>query len=302
MRTAVFPALGTTAVVVLGDGPLAEAEALVRAEVRAVDEACSRFRADSEISAVHRAAGRTVEVSPLLAEAVGTALRAAELTGGLVDPTVGTALCALGYDRDFAQVRRIDPRPVEPVPAPGWWRVGLDAAGSRLVVPRGVLLDLGATAKALCADRAARAVSAALGCGVLVSLGGDLATAGTPPEGGWHIGVGDDHVGLASQIVTIRSGGLATSGTVRRRWKRAGRVVHHIVDPRTGDVPAPCWRTASVVAVDCVTGNTASTAAVLLGEDAPAWLAERGLHARLVGEDGRVVEVGGWPAEGRSAA
>jgi thiamine biosynthesis lipoprotein len=183
-----------------------------------------------------------------------------------------------------------------PRPAPGWWRVRLDLESRQVVVPRGVRLDLGSTGKAYAADRAAARIAELAGCGVLVSLGGDLATAGPAPEGGWLLGVGDDHRAAAQgdPVVTVRSGALATSSTTRRAWRRGGRAVHHIVDPRTGDVPAPVWRTVSVAARTCVDANAAATAAIVRGDGADAWLDGAGLPARLVGHDGRVVTVGGW--------
>ena len=74
-----------------------------------------------------------------------------------------------------------------------------------------------------------------------------------------------------------------------RSWVRDGRTVHHIVDPRTGDIPEPVWRTVTVAAATCLDANVASTAAVVLGRDAPAWLAKQHLPARLVAVDGAVV-------------
>jgi thiamine biosynthesis lipoprotein len=292
-----FRALGTTAEVLVTDpARLGTAVELLHEELAAVDEACSRFRADSEISRLHEAAGRQVRIGPLLAEALAAALRAARLTGGLVDPTVGTAVRALGYDRDFAAVTD---GPLGPVaPAPGWHRVLFDPMRELAVLPRGVHLDLGATAKALAADRAARRIRLATGCGTLVNLGGDLRIEGPAPEGGWRVAIGDDHAGAVTRpdtTVALSGGGLATSGTVRRRWRRGGRTVHHIVDPRTGDVPRPCWQTVSVAAKSTVDANTASTAAIVLGAAAPEWLADRGLPARLVGVGGDVVTTPGWP-------
>jgi thiamine biosynthesis lipoprotein len=297
-----FPALGTTAeLLVTEPDRLGAAETVLREHLQAIDDACSRFRCDSEISRVHAAAGATVPISGLLTEALRVALRAAELTDGFVDPTVGDAVRALGYDRDFAAVTRDDPTPFHPTgPVRGWWHVRLDTARREVTIPRGMRLDLGATAKALAADRAAAAIARATGCGVLVGLGGDIAVAGAPPAGGWRVTIGDDHTTVdpgCDPTVTIRSGGLATSSITRRTWRRAGRPVHHIVDPRTGDVPAPVWRTVSVAAGACVDANTASTAAIVLGTDAIGWLAQRHLPARLVDLAGGVTTVAGWPDE-----
>ncbi len=303
-----FPTLGTTAVVVVTDPDrLAAAEDAVRRTVAAIDATCSRFRTDSEITRLHARAGTATPLSDLLAQALRAALRAAELTDGIVDPTVGDAVRDLGYDRDFAAVERDGERPAPwPRPAPGWWRVRLDPAERWVLLPHGVALDLGATAKALAADLAAARASTSAGCGVLVSLGGDLAVAGPAPAGDWRIAIGDDHATAEDDpatTVTVRSGGLATSSTTRRTWRRAGRTLHHIVDPRTGDVPEPVWRTVSVTAASCVDANTASTAAIVLGTAAVDWLAARRLPARLVGVDGTVTTVAGWPDDelGRAA-
>jgi thiamine biosynthesis lipoprotein len=299
-----FPALGTTAeVIVTEPAALPVVEDIVRDEVRAIDLACSRFRADSDITQLHAQAGSTVRVSALLAEALQVALRAARLTDGLVDPTVGDAVRQLGYDRDFATLDRNSPAPVSATGAvPGWWRVHLDIDRSEVLLPRGVQLDLGATAKALAADRAAALAAHRTGCGVFVGLGGDVAVAGTAPDGGWRIVVGDDHARTdpdRDPVIAIVSGGLATSSTTCRNWQRAGRQVHHIVDPRTGDVPDPLWRTVSVAARSCVDANTASTASIVLGRAAPDWLVEHAMPARLVTVDGAVTVVAGWPADKR---
>jgi thiamine biosynthesis lipoprotein len=293
-----FSAIGTTTVlVVTAPAAAAAAEAVLRAELAELDRVCSRFRADSEIRELERTAGSPVTVSALLAEVVDTALRAAQLTDGLVDPTVGAAMVSLGYDRDFAALD-VDGPPVVAAPAPGWWRIGWDVRSREIVLPRGITLDVGATAKALAADRAATRIAEVLGCGVLVSLGGDLAVAGPPPQGGWRVLIGDDHTRPdpdGGHGVAIDSGGLATSGTARRRWRRGGATVHHIVDPRTGGPAAGGWRTVSVAAASCVDANTASTASIVLGAAAPGWLTARGLPARLVTDDGAVHTVAGWP-------
>jgi thiamine biosynthesis lipoprotein len=166
-----------------------------------------------------------------------------------------------------------------------------------------VQLDLGATVKGWAADRSAARIAERLACGVLVSLGGDTSVAGQPPAGGWRIRVQDltampnEPVRGPSAVVAIRDGGLATSSTAARRWQRGGDVLHHIVDPRTC-LPAPTvWRTVSVAAATCADANTAATAAVIRGRQAPAWLASLNLPARLVEPDGTVHAISGWPPD-----
>jgi thiamine biosynthesis lipoprotein len=283
---------------------LAEARRLLEADLAAVDLACSRFRADSEICALRASDGQ--QVSPLLAEAIAVALRAAELTDGNVDPTVGAAMSAVGYDRDFEQVQRTSTAdcPVTVRTIPGWRQVRLD--GRMLTMPEGVQLDLGATAKAWAADRSAGRIAQQAGCGVLVSLGGDIAVAGPAPEGGWRIrvqdvtGEPDDPPDGPYALVAIRDGGLATSSTAARRWQRGGDVLHHILDPRTGLPAEPVWRTVSVAAGTCADANAASTAAVIRGRAALGWLARLGLPSRLVDATGVVFTVAGWPDDDQS--
>ncbi len=167
-------------------------------------------------------------------------------------------------------------------------------------MPPGVELDLGATAKALAADRAARSIAESTGSGTLVSLGGDMAVAGSSPPGGWCVGIADDHraaVDADMPRVLITSGGLATSSTSTRRWPTNRGQAHHILDPASGLPAEAPWRTVSVAAHSCVAANVASTAGVVLGSCARDWLTTRGLHARLGSADGEVVVVGEWPAD-----
>jgi len=301
VHTATFEAIGVVNQVTVADpDALPEALAIAQAEVAALDLACSRFRNDSELAALNRAAGSAVAVSPLLLEAMQVALAAAEATGGLVDPTVGAAMRGIGYDRDFdVVVSRAAPATFTLVPAAGWRSVRVDAERRTVTVRPGTELDLGATAKALAADRIAAAAGEATGTAVLVGLGGDIAVRGAP-EGGWPVRVTDDHrrPDTGGQTVGIAVGGLATSSTVVRRW-RAGQIeMHHIVDPATGVPAVEHWRTVSVAAPSCVDANAAATAAIVMGYTAPAWLESLGLAARLVHVDGTVETTGGWPAAG----
>ena len=290
-------ALGTGVVVVATDPrELRRAAATVREVIDGIDRACSRFRDDSELCRVNAAGGSRVPVSRLFVRATRCALRAAQLTDGDLDPTIGSSLRAAGYDRDFASLRAGGP--VRFTRAGGWRRVELDDARSTVRVPAGVELDYGATAKALAADMAAATAAEALAGGLLVSIGGDIATAGPTPPEGWAVRVTDDHAGdgdAPGQTIALRSGGLATSSTTVRRWRRGESELHHILDPASGRAADSCWRTVSVAAGSCVDANIASTTAILRGERAPEWLELLGLPARLVAQDGAVTLASGWP-------
>jgi thiamine biosynthesis lipoprotein len=218
-----------------------------------------------------------------------------------VDPTIGSAVRLAGYDRDFAQV------PAEgghvnltATRIPGWEAIQLSEGSRTVRIPNGVEIDLGATAKALAADLAAAAAFEAIGAGgVLVSLGGDIAVAGVPPAEGWLIQVSEDSAAAideAEETISITSGGMATSSTTVRRWRRGGVVLHHIIDPATGLPAAGRWRTASVVAGSCVDANIAATGAIVMGEAAVPWLEANRLSARLVDLDGSVFRIAGWPS------
>ncbi len=316
-----WEALGTSVVLrVTAPQVLACARVAVERELDAIDLACSRFRTDSELVGVNASAGRAALVSPLLADALALALRAAELTAGDVDPTVGAALVFAGYDRDWRLLEAPNASPQADTitssgrrPAPslsvrtqgGWQTVAFNRDSRTVRIPAGVSLDLGATAKAWAADRAVVAAARAGGCGALVGLGGDIAVSGPAPAGGWRIRVTDDHRSDPSapgETVSIMSGGLATSSTAVRRWSHAGRTMHHIIDPATGEPARATWRTASAAAASCADANIATTAALVRGAAALDWLADLGVPARLVAEDGRVHGVGGWPAQSTARA
>ena len=300
-RTCVYRthALGTTAELIVTDPDclLAGSELLHR-ELQRIDRVASRFRDDSELSALNASAGVGIRVSADLFEAIDVALKMAEATKGTVDPTVGHALEALGYDRDFAEVAPgVDGELPSPRPIPGWRLVSADPRRRVVVLPPGTALDLGSTAKALAADRAAATIHQRAGCGVLVSLGGDASVAGLPPVDGFAVGVAKACTSrLHSQTVTIRSGGLASSGAAVRNWRLGAHRVHHIVDPTTGLPAAEFWSTVTTTAASCVEANAAATAAIVMGAAAVDWLEGLGLPARLEHADGSVTTTAGWPA------
>jgi FAD:protein FMN transferase len=233
------------------------------------DRIFSRFRPASELCAVNRAAGAPTLVSPRFAAMLACALAVARRTDGLVDPTVGASLTALGYDRDFAELGD-DPAPARPVaPAPGWRSVEL--TGRLLRVPQGCALDLNGVVKAAAVDEAACLLP---GDGY-VSAGGDLAVRGQTdvalPAGG---------------AVRVVSGGIATAGTTRRRWRRGGRDHHHLIDPATGLSAESPWREVTACGASCLDADVAARAALLRGAGGPAWLDSLGIPGRFVDHDG----------------
>ena len=302
IERASWRALGTGVRLVVHDGDLATARAAVEALLDRVDRTYSRFRPDSELLALHARAAEFVPISPLLADAIEIALDAAEQTGGAVDPTVGRAMRAIGYDADFATLgARSGPIELRLEPIPGWQAVELSRVRGEVRLRPGVELDLGSTGKAYAADLAATAALDAVdrpGAGILVSLGGDIATAGRAPDRGWRILVAEDSEVPADadgETIAIPGGAIATSSTTVRRWRRAGRELHHLVDPRTGQPAVSPWRTVTVVADTCVRANTEATAAIIRDESGLERLAATGLPARVVDRDGRIVRLNGWP-------
>lgn len=294
-------ALGTSMRVVVTDAEHAEpAGAAVRRVVMDIDACCSRFREDSELSRLNALAGHEAKVSPLLADALAAAMRGAELSGGAVAPTVGSAVKAAGYSVDFANVPRAgEPITVVARPVPGWRRIRFHRATRNVSIPAGVELDLGSTAKAFAADIAAQAAADAInGAAVLVSLGGDVAIGGAAPPDRWHIQVADDSDAPpdpTAETIAVSSGGVATSSITVRRWTRGGVEMHHIIDPATGSPVDGPWRTVTVCAGNCLDANIAATAAIVCGGEAVTWLEALGLPARLVTHEGSVTRTQGWP-------
>ncbi|MEO6826009.1 MAG: FAD:protein FMN transferase [Microbacteriaceae bacterium] len=294
----------TTASVVVTDAlALDTAEAITRDTIQAVDEACSRFRDDSELSLLRGELATGARVSPLLGDLIGKALLAATWTGGSVDPTLGNDLAALGYDRDFTQlatgdaVRRI-PITVSRKRKAGWTRIALD--GDLLTVPADIRLDLGATAKAAAADLAAARIVEEIDGGVLVCLGGDIAAMGAAAA--WEVLVQDTSADPAQQVALSSGSGLATSSTQKRRWQVGGQPMHHILDPRFGLPADPVWRSVSVAADSCLRANALSTAAVVRGIAAVGWLRSIDASARLIDRSGRIVLTGAWPTPAEEPA
>lgn len=245
---------------VVVDGASADELERIRALFEERDAVFSRFRAGSELNRVN-AGGGAAFVSPLFARMVEAGLWARETTDGLVDPTLGAALEAAGYDRDFDSLEEDGATRAGPVP-----RGGLELYGRVLVLRRGTRLDLNGVVKAAAVDDALCLLT---GPG-FVSAGGDLATRGSLdvalPGGG---------------AVRLVSGGLATSGRTKRRWLRGGEEQHHLIDPATGRPSLSRWEEVTVCGATCLAADVAAKAAFLLDGDGPDWLDERGLPGRF---------------------
>jgi thiamine biosynthesis lipoprotein len=303
LHASAFEAIGTTAEVVVTDpDALSAARAILARELDQLARAASRFRPDSELVLLNQARGQARRVSPLLLEALSVAVRAAELTDGIVSPMVGRTLRLAGYDTTFALVAGREGRKVNPrfATVVDWRLLELDEERQTARIPAGVELDLGATAKALAADRAATRIAGAARCGVLVNLGGDISVAGAAPAGGWAIRLADHHASPPDgpgPAIAVKSGGLATSSTTARRWRTANGELHHVIDPRTGRPARTPWQTVTVAAATCIDANIASTTGLVLGDEAVEWLDSRGLPARIVAADGTTVCTGGWSPE-----
>ena len=235
------------------------------------DATFSRFVAGSELNRVNAAAGSFVSVSPLFAAALETALSMAELTGGLVDPTVGAAIVAAGYDRDFALLCD-DPRAAL-APALATWR-SVTLRGDLVRVPSHVQLDLNGVVKSMAVDAAVALIAG----GGWVSAGGDLAA--TAPV---------DVALPGGGAVRLEHGGLATSGSVRRRWRRGGREQHHLIDPATGRPSESPWTQVTVSGRSCLDADVAAKAGFLLGAEGPGWLTDRFMPARLLAGRGETL-------------
>ncbi len=266
--------------------------------LRSVAERMTRFDERSELSSLNRSAGAWRVVTPDLFAVIELSLMAARATGGLFDPALLPWIEAAGYDRDFAAIahRDLEPEwqvPRRPQPAP-WEAIAIDKAGCRVRLPEGARLDLGGIVKGWAADQILVRQLADFP-NVLVSVGGDLRVRGTDEnQDRWAIAIGDTRHGATqahAAIITMTSGGLATSGATDRWWWRGGVREHHLIDPRTGRpvqlwidpeddhaaTPFPLIASATAIAPSAAQAEVAAKVALLhgypmaLGESETAW-------------------------------
>jgi FAD:protein FMN transferase len=284
-----LPAMGTQVELLAVDAP-SGALAAARGRLADLEARWSRFRPDSEISTLNRAAGRSVAVSPETLTLLALAVLGWRATGGRFDPTVLGALEAAGYDRSFDQLPAgrpgaDGPRPA-PGPAPGLAGLRIDPEAGTVTLPAGTRLDLGGIAKGYAADLLCAQLLEGGATGVCVNVGGDLRVGGTAPDGGWAIAVPHPHGGQAATL-QLTEGAAATSSPLQRAWHVGGRPAHHLIDPHTGRPADTGILQATVVTAEAWRAEVATKAAFLAGLSDALTLATRlGAEALVVDQDG----------------
>jgi FAD:protein FMN transferase len=279
MESRQFRAMGTDVELLVDAAGAGEALAAAEGEFHRLEAILTRFRPESELSRLNEAG--SLDAGPDLLEVVRLALEARGRTDGRFDPTVHDAVVAAGYDRTFDEVPEDGTAVIVGSVCGGSVRID----GTRIELDPGVRLDLGGIGKGYAAARAAKLLSVA--GPALVNAGGDIATAG----GSWPVGV---QTADGELTLELSGGGLATSGRDRRRWRRNGEELHHLIDPATG-APSPSdVLRLTLVAPDAVEAEVWAKALYLAGADEAAREADmRGLPCVLVTADGRTRLAGG---------
>ncbi|MFN8035921.1 MAG: FAD:protein FMN transferase [Acidimicrobiia bacterium] len=284
-----FRAMGTDVHVVLVGGAGSDLEHAT-ARVDELERRWSRFLPDSELSRLNSAAGRPAVVSRETFALVARAVEAWRSTGGAFDPSVLAALESAGYDRDFGRVpATAEPTSPAPGPAPGCAGIALDSIVSAITLPRGVRLDLGGIGKGYAADLVADELVRAGVPGVCVNLGGDLRVAGAAPtDSGWGVGL-DDYGDAPLGVLALAGGAVATTTRRRRHWQRAGRELHHVIDPRTGEPARSGLQTVTVVAAEAWRAEVLAKAVFVSGvEEGLALLSAAGVTGLALDDSGTV--------------
>ncbi len=294
-RDARLRAMGTDVLVLAADGP-DDLEAWAAARLEHLEARWSRFRATSDVSRLNGAAGAPVMVAPETLALVRRALDACRATGGLFDPTVLPALVAAGYDRDFDAVARDADDAVPAATAvPGCGGIVVDDVVGTIRLPVDVAIDLGGIGKGTAADLLCAELTALGARGALVDIGGDLRAVGAPPaEHGWLVEV-DDPMGTGrTGMLAVMAGAIATSTRLRRAWTRAGRTMHHLIDPRTGAPARSGLASVTTVAGEAWEAEVLAKAALVAGPAAGRrLLLDAGATGLFLHDDGRVEDLPG---------
>jgi thiamine biosynthesis lipoprotein len=233
----------------------------------------SRFREDSELSRLNRAAGTWFQSSPELFEVVQEAFALHHLTGGLFDPSILNALQKAGYDRSMDEIKKLPSLPNAAVDDEDSWvrprfgKTRLDAKRSRILLPKGVQIDLGGIAKGWTASKAADLLSQ-YSPACTVNAGGDMVCVGLPQgQQAWQISLEDPRdENQVLAVLNIPPGALATTSITRRRWLQGKRPRHHVIDPRTGQPAKSKWLCISVYAPKATQAEAFAKTLLMMGE------------------------------------
>lgn len=257
------------------------------------EQSLSRFRLDSELSRLNRTFDEPVTVSETLWHVFQTAVWANKFSQGLVTPTVLNAILHAGYDRPFDKLLPLQSDWMTPqsVEIPPFALVVADPEKHTLTLPQGIGLDFGGVAKGWAANQAMERLQEIGPC--LINAGGDISVSGPRLDGrAWQVGVSNPfEEGKDFDMLDVPSGGVASSGKDRRQWKRNGRILHHIINPNTGQPVKNEVVRVTVVAPTVQEAETAAkTAFILGGEQGLAWINTHPSFAGLIIlEDGEVL-------------
>jgi thiamine biosynthesis lipoprotein len=254
----------------------------------------SRFRELSELNRLNASAGRPFVASPLMFELAEKALELARRSAGLFDPALLRELIEAGYDRSFELLSRGSASDNASRHRDTSWRdVKLDRRERTITLPEGLGIDLGGMGKGYAVDR----LAAMLGTPALVNGGGDVYASGHPHDAAaWLVGVEDpfsQERDLA--ILAVRDRGIATSSTLRRRWRQNGVWQHHLIDPRSRRPSTSDAVQVTVVARSALDAEFQAKVALLLGvSDGLSYLnGEADVEGIVASADGRVLASSG---------
>ena len=232
---------------------------------RSVERCCSRFDPQSELLQLCRSGESAVPVSEMLFEAVQFAVGMAEESGGAFDPTVGASMETLGFNQEYS-TKQVVRSGIEPDRGATYRDVLLDPEGRTITLLHPLVLDLGAVAKGMAMDLAARELGP-LGS-FSIDAGGDLFMGGSNPSGNpWTVGIRHPRLdGKLIDVIEVSDCAVCTSGDYERRQSEAPDADHHILDPQRGR-SSRGLASATVVGPTAMLADAAATAAFVLGPE-----------------------------------
>jgi thiamine biosynthesis lipoprotein len=258
----------------------------------------SRFIPGSELCQLNERSGQEVVASDVLFDVLEWALKLHRVTGGAFEPAILPHLEAAGYDRSFEKVPRQsdDPPGVDPDgQLHSIAHLRLDRVKKSVQTPAGMRLDLGGIGKGYTVDAASRLLESMRD--FVVNAGGDIYASGCGPDGdGWLVAVTDPTVaGQSISFVRLYDEALATSTIAVRKWRRDGKLQHHLIDPRTRRPAESGVLSVSVVARTATEADVFAKTAFLLGpDDGARFLEEQDASGLFVLEAGEIVPTANW--------